>query len=45
MLSKKIMYEKFIVKINVIDTNVLCSSRLVSKTQYNSGKNTLREKD
>lgn len=45
MLSKKIMYEKFIVKVNVIDTKVLCSSRLVSKTQYNSGNNTLKEKD
>ena len=39
-----IVYDTLVIKVDATDTNVTSTSRLVSNTQYNSGKKNLKKK-
>ena len=41
---KKTVYDKFVIKVNAVDTKILNSSGLVTKMQYDSSKQSLEKK-
>ena len=41
---KKAMYDKLVIKVNAVNTKIPSTSGLVTKTQYNSGKQSFEKK-
>ena len=43
-LSKKTVHDKLVINANAVDTKILSTTRLVTKTQYHSEKHGIRKK-